>query len=49
MIRCAKLAKDREIAGRLIPVSAYYAKHPPTQYPDTEAKRMLEEFIRDEG
>lgn len=49
MIRCAKLAKDRGIGGRLIPVSACYAKHPPKQYPDAEAKRMLEEFIRGEG
>lgn len=49
MIRCAQLAKDRGIAGRLIPVSAYYAKHPPVQYPDTEAKSILEEFIRGEG
>ncbi len=49
MIRCAQLAKDRGIAGKLIPVSAYYAKHPPIQYQDAEAKRMLEEFIRGEG
>jgi len=48
MIRCAKLAKDRGIAGRLISPSAYYAKHPPIQFPDEEAKRMLEEFIKGE-
>jgi myo-inositol-1-phosphate synthase len=48
MIRCAKLALDRKIAGPLISVSSYYAKHPPKQYPDEESKRMLEEFIRGE-
>jgi len=48
MIRCTKLAIDRGISGRLISVSAYYAKHPPVQYPDDEAKRILEEFIRGE-
>ena len=45
MIRCAKLGLDRGIAGRLISPSAYYAKHPPTQYPDEEAFQMLNEFI----
>jgi len=49
MIRCAQLAKDRGIAGKLIAVSAYYAKHPPVQYPDSEAKQMLEEFIYGQG
>jgi len=48
MIRCAKLALDRKIAGPLISVSSYYAKHPPKQYPDEQSKRMLEEFIRGE-
>lgn len=45
MIRCAKLGLDRGIGGRLISPSAYYAKHPPVQYPDEEAFRMLIEFI----
>lgn len=45
MIRCAKLGLDRGVAGGLISPSAYYAKHPPIQYPDEEAFRMLNEFI----
>lgn len=45
MIRCAKLGMDRGVAGRLISASAYYAKHPPIQYPDDEAFTMLKEFI----
>lgn len=45
MIRCAKLGLDRGVAGRLISASAYYAKHPPVQYPDEEAFRMLKDFI----
>jgi len=45
MIRCAKLGLDRGVAGRLVSASAYYAKHPPVQYPDEEAFKMLKEFI----
>ena len=44
-IRCAKLAKDRGIAGPLYSISAYTMKHPPVQYPDWKAKQMVEEFI----
>ncbi len=44
-IRCAKLALDREIGGRLISISAYTMKHPPLQYPDNVAREMVEEFI----
>jgi len=45
MIRCAKVGLDRGIAGRLLSASAYYAKHPPVQYQDEEALKMLKEFI----
>jgi myo-inositol-1-phosphate synthase len=45
MIRCAKFALDRGLSGRLESVSAYYAKHPPVQYPDHIAKQMLDDFI----
>ncbi len=45
MIRCAKVGLDRGIAGRLVSASAYYAKHPPVQYEDEEALKMLKEFI----
>ncbi len=44
-IRLAKLAKDRKIGGTIVPASAYLMKHPPIQLPDSEAKKLLEEFI----
>ncbi len=44
-IRCAKLARDRGIAGPLYSISAYTMKHPPIQYPDYKARQMVEEFI----
>lgn len=44
-IRCAKLALDRGIGGPLYSISAYTMKHPPIQYPDFQAKQMVEEFI----
>ncbi len=47
-IRCCKLAKDRGIAGPLYSISAYTMKHPPIQYTDWQARKMVEEFIRGE-
>lgn len=47
-IRCAKLALDRGIGGKLTSISAYTMKHPPIQYPDTVARQMVEEFIKGE-
>ena len=47
-IRCCKLAKDRGIGGPLYSISAYTMKHPPVQYPDWQARKMVEEFIRGE-
>ncbi len=44
-IRCCKLAMDCGIGGPLSEASAFMMKHPPTQYSDDDAKRMLEEFI----
>lgn len=44
-IRLAKLALDRKIGGPLISASAYLMKRPPRQFPDGEAKKMVEEFI----
>ncbi len=44
-IRCCKLALDRGKGGILYQPSAYFMKHPPKQYPDDEAYRMIEEFI----
>ena len=48
-IRAIKLAADRGIAGPLEEVSAYFFKHPPRQYPDDVARRMVEAFIRGES
>lgn len=44
-IRCMKLALDRKIGGVLNSISAFTMKSPPIQYTDTEAKKMVEEFI----
>ncbi len=44
-IRCCKIALDRGIGGALTSISAYTMKHPPIQYSDTEAKKMVEDFI----
>jgi myo-inositol-1-phosphate synthase len=45
-IRCAKLALDRNEGGILHAPSAYFCKHPPRQYTDDEAYRMMEAFIK---
>jgi len=45
-VRCAKLARDRGIAGPLTSISAYTMKHPPEPMPDDEAARRVEEFIQ---
>ncbi len=47
-IRAVKLAKDRDVAGPLVEVSAYWFKHPPKQYPDYIARELVEKFIRGE-
>jgi myo-inositol-1-phosphate synthase len=47
-VRCAKLAKDRDVGGALLSSSAYFMKHPPQQFPDSVAKHMVEEFIKGE-
>jgi myo-inositol-1-phosphate synthase len=44
-IRCVKLALDRGQGGVIEGPSAYFCKHPPSQFPDDEAHRMTEEFI----
>ena len=47
-IRCCKLALDRGEAGAVIGPSAYFCKHPPVQYTDDDAFRMVEAFIKGE-
>ncbi len=47
-IRCIKLALKRGQSGILYGPSAYFMKHPPRQYPDDQAREMVERFIRGE-
>ncbi|MEM2963635.1 MAG: inositol-3-phosphate synthase [Candidatus Anstonellales archaeon] len=44
-IRAAKIAMDRGLGGPIEAASAYLMKHPPKQYSDDVARKMLEEFI----
>ncbi len=44
-IRCAKIAKDRGMAGPIMAPSSYFMKSPPVQYTDNEAKQKVEDFI----
>mgnify|MGYP001038352809 CR=1 FL=1 len=44
-IRCCKLALKRGKGGILYSPSAYFMKHPPKQFTDSEAYRMIDEFI----
>jgi myo-inositol-1-phosphate synthase len=45
-LRCCKLAMDRDLSGALIGPAAYFMKSPPVQLSDTEARDMVEAFIR---
>ena len=45
VIRAAKLALDRKIAGPLISMSSYAFKHPPIQVPDQTARQWVEDYI----
>lgn len=45
MIRCAKLALERGLAGPVLPAAAYFCKHPPEQMSDDDAYAALEAFI----
>ena len=47
MIRCAKIARDRGIAGVIDPASAYFCKHPRTQMTDDLAYEAVETFIHE--
>ncbi|MBN2514700.1 MAG: inositol-3-phosphate synthase [Deltaproteobacteria bacterium] len=46
-IRCTKLALNRKQGGILTAPCAYFCKHPPQQFTDDVAYRMIEAFIRD--
>ena len=45
MIRCCKLALLGSEGGVLEAPSAYFCKHPPTQYSDDEAYTLMEQFV----
>jgi len=45
-IRCCKIARDRGVGGILTSPSAYFMKHPMTQFPDEDARDMVEAFIK---
>lgn len=47
-IRCCKVARDRKVGGVLESISAYTMKHPLNQFPDNEAREMVEAFIKGE-
>lgn len=49
LIRCAKLALDRGEGGVLYAPSSYFCKHPPRQFTDDVAFRLVEEFIAKDG
>ncbi len=46
-IRCAQLALDRGVGGDLTYASAYYMKHPKKQMGDEEARKKLDEWIKE--
>lgn len=45
-VRCAKIGLDRGMKGTLVAPSSYFMKSPPKQYPDDQARRLTEEFIK---
>jgi len=44
-IRCCKLGLDRGLGGTLFGPASYFMKSPPKQYPDEQARTLVEEFI----
>jgi myo-inositol-1-phosphate synthase len=46
LIRCARVALDRGLAGPIHAPASAFCKHPPRQLPDDEAFVELERFIR---
>ncbi|MFA7397830.1 MAG: inositol-3-phosphate synthase [Crenarchaeota archaeon] len=45
LVRAAKIALDRKVAGALISMSSYAFKHPPVQVPDNQAHQWTEDWI----
>ncbi len=44
-IRCMKIALSRGIGGPLYSPASFFMKHPPRQFTDEQAYRMVEDFI----
>lgn len=47
-IRCCRVALDRGVGGVLYSPSSFFCKHPPRQFTDDEAFKLVEEFISGE-
>lgn len=47
VIRYVRIARDRGLAGPLLPISGYTMKHPPVQMSDVVAREKIEEFLAD--
>lgn len=45
MIRCAKVALDRNVSGPVAAPSSFFCKHPPVQYTDEVAYQLTKSFI----
>lgn len=45
-VRCCKLAMDNGIAGEVIGPSSYFMKSPPQQFTDSQARELVEQFIK---
>ena len=48
-VRCCKLALNHGLGGPIGGASAYLMKSPPEQFPDDEAREMVEDFIEQYG
>jgi myo-inositol-1-phosphate synthase len=48
-VRCCKLALNHGLGGPIGGASAYLMKSPPEQYPDDEAREMVDAFIKKYG
>ncbi|MDD5447945.1 MAG: inositol-3-phosphate synthase [Actinomycetota bacterium] len=47
-VRCCKLGIDRGLSGALVGPSSYFMKSPPIQFADSDARELVESFIRGE-
>ena len=47
-VRCAKIGLDRGLGGPLTAPASYFMKSPPVQYTDDVARKLTEDFIKEE-